>query len=95
MLFLLNEPVFICWLSDGDSDQDLGEDDDFSKLYARGLPPNPTHYSYLNLTDSHSLPGGASFDISPLSSPEKELGGKSEVVAGKHDDSTLSKLLQL
>ncbi|XP_018540779.1 uncharacterized protein zgc:113149 [Lates calcarifer] len=60
---------------DGDSDQDLGEDDDFSKLYARGLPPNPTHYSYLNLTDSHSLPGGASFDISPLSSPEKELGG--------------------
>ncbi|GLD65690.1 flocculation protein FLO11-like protein [Lates japonicus] len=61
---------------DGDSDQDLGEDDDFSKLYTRGLPPNPTHYSYLNLTDaSHSLPGGASLDISPLSSPEKELGG--------------------
>ncbi|XP_070762188.1 uncharacterized protein [Enoplosus armatus] len=60
---------------DGDSDLDLGEDDDFSKLYSKGPPPNPPAYSYLSLTDSgHSLPGGASVDLSPLSSPEKELG---------------------
>ncbi|XP_039986357.1 polycystic kidney disease protein 1-like 3 isoform X2 [Xiphias gladius] len=61
---------------DGDSDLDLGEDDDFSKLYTKGLPSNPPPYSYLSLTDSsHALPGGASLDLSPLSSPEKELGG--------------------
>lgn len=60
---------------DGDSDQEFGDDDDFPKLYNKGPPPNPSSYSYLSLTDSaYSLPGGASFDISPLSSPEKELG---------------------
>lgn len=61
---------------DGDSDLDLAEDDDFSKLYSKGPPSNPPAYSYLNLTDSsHSLPGGAPLEFSPLSSPEKELGG--------------------
>ncbi|XP_040902960.1 uncharacterized serine-rich protein C215.13 isoform X2 [Toxotes jaculatrix] len=60
---------------DGDSDLDFGEDEDFSKLYTKGLPSNPPPYSYLSLTDSsHSLPGGAPVDLSPLSSPEKELG---------------------
>lgn len=60
---------------DRDSDLEFGEDDDFPKIYN---PPssNPAPYSYLSLTDSsYALPGGASFDISPLSSPEKELGG--------------------
>ncbi|KAM7412538.1 hypothetical protein PAMA_020085 [Pampus argenteus] len=60
---------------DGDSDLDL-EDEDFSKLCGKGPPSNPPPYSYLSLTDtSHSVPGGASLDFSPLSSPEKELGG--------------------
>ncbi|KAK1900332.1 Nuclear apoptosis-inducing factor 1 [Dissostichus eleginoides] len=61
----------------GDSDLEMGEDEDFSKLYSKGPPPNTTTYSYLSLTDSsHSLPGGgASFDLSPLSSPEKDLDG--------------------
>lgn len=76
----MNLLVFICRFSDGESDPELGEDDDFSKLYSKGLPPNPGSFSYLNLTDnSYSLgggEGGASFDISPLSSPEKDLGGK-------------------
>ncbi|KAK2846532.1 hypothetical protein Q5P01_009531 [Channa striata] len=61
---------------DGDSDLDLGEDDDFSALYSKGSLSNPPPYSYLSVTESsHSLPGGASLDLSPLSSPEKELGG--------------------
>ncbi|TKS80545.1 Nuclear apoptosis-inducing factor 1 [Collichthys lucidus] len=62
---------------DRDSDLELGDDDDFPKLYNKGPPSsNAPAYSYLSLTDSsYSLPGGASFDISPLSSPEKELGG--------------------
>lgn len=60
---------------DGDSDLELGEDDDFPKLYNKDQASNPP-YSYLSMTDSsYSLPGGSSFDISPLSSPEKELGG--------------------
>ncbi|KAM7398825.1 hypothetical protein PAMP_018134 [Pampus punctatissimus] len=60
---------------DGDSDLDL-EDEDFSKLCSKGPLSNPPPYSYLSLTDtSHSVPGGASLDFSPLSSPEKELGG--------------------
>ena len=68
----------MCWFSGGDSDLEMGEDEDFSKLYSKGPPPNSTTYSYLSLTDSsHSLPGGgASFDLSPLSSPEKDLDGK-------------------
>ncbi|XP_070685531.1 uncharacterized protein [Pempheris klunzingeri] len=61
---------------DGDSDLDLGEDADFSKLCSKGPSSNPSTYSYLSLTDSsHSLPGGVSYDLSPLSSPEKDLGG--------------------
>ncbi|KAL7401011.1 hypothetical protein ABVT39_021434 [Epinephelus coioides] len=61
---------------DCDSDLDLAEDEDFSKLYSKGPSPTPPPYSYLSLTDSsHSIPGGASYEFSPLSSPEKELGG--------------------
>ncbi|XP_008299924.1 wiskott-Aldrich syndrome protein family member 2-like [Stegastes partitus] len=60
---------------DGDSDLDLGEDDDGgSALGAKGSSSNPLAYSYLSLADG-SPPGGASYDISPLSSPEKDLGG--------------------
>ncbi|XP_068441215.1 uncharacterized protein zgc:113149 [Clinocottus analis] len=60
----------------GGGDSDLDFDEDFSKLYNKGPPTNPATYSYLSLTDSsHSIPGGASYDISPLSSPEKEPGG--------------------
>uniref|UniRef100_A0A3B5BGX9 Wiskott-Aldrich syndrome protein family member 2-like n=1 Tax=Stegastes partitus TaxID=144197 RepID=A0A3B5BGX9_9TELE len=62
---------------DGDSDLDLGEDDDGgSALGAKGSSSNPLAYSYLSLADG-SPPGGASYDISPLSSPEKDLGGES------------------
>ncbi|XP_072247987.1 uncharacterized protein [Leuresthes tenuis] len=58
----------------GESDLDL-EEAEFSKCYRKGPTPTAPPYSYLSLTDSsHSLQGGASFDISPLSSPEKELG---------------------
>lgn len=68
---------FMCWFSDGDSDLDLGEDDDFSKMCSKGLPSSSSPYSYLSLTDgTHTLSGGPSFEISPLSSPEKELGGE-------------------
>ncbi|KAF3693376.1 Nuclear apoptosis-inducing factor 1 [Channa argus] len=60
----------------GDGDSDLGEDDDFSALYSKGSISNAARYSYLSVTEStHSVPGGASLDLSPLSSPEKELGG--------------------
>ncbi|KAM8769221.1 uncharacterized protein AB9X84_000378 isoform 1-T2 [Acanthopagrus schlegelii] len=60
---------------DGGSEPEFGEEEDFSGLYSKGPISNPSSYSYLNLTDSsYSLPGGSSFDISPLSSPEKELG---------------------
>ncbi|KAK5869111.1 hypothetical protein PBY51_010068 [Eleginops maclovinus] len=59
----------------GGGDSDLEDDEDFTKLYSKDPTPNST-YSYLGLTDSsHSLPGGASFDMSPLSSPEKDLDG--------------------
>ncbi|XP_071352615.1 uncharacterized protein [Trachinotus anak] len=75
---------------DGDSDQDFGEDDDFSKFYTKGLGSNPAPYSYLSLTDgSHSLPGGASLDLSPLSSPEKELGERT-MDFDENDDSLFS-----
>lgn len=60
---------------DGDSDLDLGEEEDLSGLYSKGSSSNPSAYSYLSLTDSSHVQGEASFDISPLSSPEKELGG--------------------
>ncbi|KAM9852788.1 uncharacterized protein ACBR49_003653 isoform 2-T2 [Aulostomus maculatus] len=63
---------------DGDSDLDVGEDEDFSKFYGKGPSPSPSGFSYshLRLSDnSHSLPGGASLEFSPLSSPEKEVGG--------------------
>ncbi|XP_029373576.1 uncharacterized protein LOC115053151 [Echeneis naucrates] len=59
---------------DGDSDQEFGEDDDLSNLYTKGLASNTAPYSYLSLADSsHLLPGGAPLDLSPLSSPDKEL----------------------
>lgn len=69
-------PVFN-WFSGGDSDlEPTADDEDFSKFYATGPSSNPSPYSYLSLTDStHPLQGGASFELSPLSSPEKELGG--------------------
>ncbi|XP_071375266.1 uncharacterized protein [Centroberyx affinis] len=61
---------------DGDSDLDFGEDvGDLTKRRRKGPPPPP--YSYLNITDTNPLPlpGGASFDLSPLSSPDKDLSG--------------------
>ncbi|XP_070826226.1 uncharacterized protein [Chaetodon trifascialis] len=74
---------------DGNSDLEFGEDDDFSKIYSKDPPSNPPPYSYLNLTDSsYSLPGGSSFDISPLSSPEKELGERTADL--EDEDSTFS-----
>jgi len=67
--------VSVCRFSGGDSDLDF--DEDLSKLYSKAPPPATATYSYLSLTDSsHSIPGGAPYDFSPLSSPEKELGGK-------------------
>uniref|UniRef100_A0A667X2R8 Myb/SANT-like DNA-binding domain-containing protein n=1 Tax=Myripristis murdjan TaxID=586833 RepID=A0A667X2R8_9TELE len=62
--------------TDIDSDLDFGEDDEEMAKCRRKVPP-PTAFSYLNMTDTSSLPlpGGASFDLSPLSSPEKDLSG--------------------
>ncbi|KAM4566796.1 uncharacterized protein PAE49_010293 isoform 2-T2 [Odontesthes bonariensis] len=68
-----------------ESDLDL-EEAEFSKCYRKGPTPTAPPYSYLSLTDSsHSLQGGASFDISPLSSPEKELEHAMDF--DEHDDS--------
>ncbi|XP_076590904.1 uncharacterized protein LOC143323137 isoform X3 [Chaetodon auriga] len=76
---------------DGNSDLEFGEDDDFSKIYSKDPPSNPPPYSYLNLTDSsYSLPGGSSFDISPLSSPEKELGAERTADFEDNEDSKFS-----
>uniref|UniRef100_A0AAX7VJM2 Myb/SANT-like DNA-binding domain-containing protein n=1 Tax=Astatotilapia calliptera TaxID=8154 RepID=A0AAX7VJM2_ASTCA len=75
---------------DGDSDLDLGEDDDFSKMCSKGLPSSSSPYSYLSLTDgTHTLSGGPSFEISPLSSPEKELG-EQMMDFDENDDSMFS-----
>ncbi|XP_056139988.1 uncharacterized protein zgc:113149 [Lampris incognitus] len=53
------------------ADYDL--DEDIGTRRRNVVPPSPF---YLNTdTNSLPLPGGASFDLSPLSSPEKELGG--------------------
>ncbi|XP_034720394.1 proline-rich protein 36-like [Etheostoma cragini] len=60
----------------GESDFDLDEEEDFSKIYSKGPPPSAPPFSYLSLTDnSQSIPGGTSYDFSPLSSPEKDLAG--------------------
>ncbi|XP_013888746.1 delphilin isoform X2 [Austrofundulus limnaeus] len=55
---------------DGDSDPELSQDEDFPKSFKEAPP-----YSYLNLNESSpSFQEGYLFDLSPLSSPEKELG---------------------
>ncbi|KAG7480077.1 hypothetical protein JOB18_042705 [Solea senegalensis] len=61
---------------DGNSDQEFGDDDDVPKLFSKSPNSSAPPYSYLGMTDSsHSFPGGVAFDISPLSSPEKDLSG--------------------
>uniref|UniRef100_UPI0037E761F2 uncharacterized protein isoform X2 n=1 Tax=Semicossyphus pulcher TaxID=241346 RepID=UPI0037E761F2 len=73
----------------GDSDLDLCEDEDF-KVYSKAPPPNPAPYSYLSMTDSnHSVPERFSFDMSPLSSPEKDLSEHS-MDFDDNDDSMFS-----
>ncbi|KAK9521428.1 hypothetical protein VZT92_021235 [Zoarces viviparus] len=73
---MVNKILMMSPRGGGDSDVEFGEDEDFSKLYSKGPPINPPSYSYLSLTDSSlSVPGGAPYDMSPLSSPEKEPGG--------------------
>ncbi|RVE65243.1 hypothetical protein OJAV_G00134220 [Oryzias javanicus] len=53
------------------SDQDLDEDEDLTKYTT---PPSATHFSYLSMSDtSRSLPGEA-LDVSPTSTPDKDLG---------------------
>ncbi|XP_074535693.1 uncharacterized protein LOC141797900 [Halichoeres trimaculatus] len=60
----------------GDSDLDLCEDEDFTKVYSDTPLSNPSPYSYLSMTDSsHSVPDRYSFDMSPLSSPENDASG--------------------
>ncbi|XP_054453387.1 serine-rich adhesin for platelets-like isoform X2 [Anoplopoma fimbria] len=94
---MVNKILMMSPRGGGDSDLDFGDDEDFSKLYSKGPPTNPPSYSYLSLTDStHSIPGGAPYDLSPLSSPEKELGGgpfcklsQTHVVAPPVNSSTL------
>ncbi|XP_034384912.1 flocculation protein FLO11 [Cyclopterus lumpus] len=72
---MVNKILMMSPRGGGDSDLDFGEDEDLSKLYSKGPPTTTASYSYLSLTDSsHSIPGGAPYDLSPLSSPEKELG---------------------
>ncbi|KAM8902686.1 uncharacterized protein AB9W97_007237 isoform 2-T4 [Spinachia spinachia] len=73
---MVNKILMMSPQGGGDSDLDFSEDEDFSKCYNKGPPTNPSSYSYLSLTDSsHSIPVGASYDLSPLSSPEKEPSG--------------------
>lgn len=59
-------------MSDGDSDADF-DDYDISKLYSKAPSTNSGSLPYLNLTDNYSVAGG---DMSPLSSPDKELSGE-------------------
>ncbi|XP_076001979.1 uncharacterized protein LOC142994988 [Genypterus blacodes] len=63
--------------ADGDSDLEFAEEDaEFTKLCSRQSQEvvAPPPYSYLSMAEnSLPLPGGASFDFSPLSSPEKDL----------------------
>lgn len=78
LLLLLNE-LSPCCSSDGDSEPEFGDDEEFSKAFSKGLPTNATSFSYLNLTDNSYTSGGgegASFEVSPPSSPEKDAGGK-------------------
>lgn len=57
--------------SDGDSDTEFGEEEDFSQAYVKGPPANPASLPYINLTDT-----SFSLDFSPPSSPEKDPGGE-------------------
>ncbi|XP_017286530.1 uncharacterized protein DDB_G0271670 [Kryptolebias marmoratus] len=60
---------------DGDSDPDLSQDEDFPKSFNDGSRATTAPYSYLNFNESSpSFQGGFLCDLSPLSSPEKELG---------------------
>lgn len=68
----MNWAAGVCGSVDGDSDVNL-EDEDFPKPVKKGPTPTANPYSYLSLTDS-SLQGAA-FEVSPASSPDKELGG--------------------
>lgn len=57
---------------DGDSDAEVGQDEEFSKLYGQGgRSAESDPLSYIGLTDS-----SFSVDFSPPSSPEKEPGGE-------------------
>ncbi|MEQ2166499.1 hypothetical protein GOODEAATRI_028906, partial [Goodea atripinnis] len=59
---------------DEESDQDLSLEEDFAKSFLKGPLLNVPPYSYLNLNENSEANREAfSFDMSPLSSPEKEL----------------------
>lgn len=60
---------------DGENDQDMSPDEDFPKTFQKGQFLNAAPYSYLSLSEnSESNRGVLSFDKSPHSSSEKELG---------------------
>uniref|UniRef100_A0A3B3DV63 Synaptosomal-associated protein n=1 Tax=Oryzias melastigma TaxID=30732 RepID=A0A3B3DV63_ORYME len=57
--------------TDSISDRDLDEGEDLSKYTT---PPSTTHFSYLNMSNtSHSF-SGETFEVSPTSTPDKDLG---------------------
>ncbi|XP_068173522.1 uncharacterized protein zgc:113149 [Antennarius striatus] len=73
---MVHKILMMSHTGDGDSDQDFGDDDEFSKLHLKGPASNSSSYSYLDLTDAtYPVGEGPCFDISPLSSPEKEFSG--------------------
>uniref|UniRef100_A0A3P9MP80 Zgc:113149 n=1 Tax=Oryzias latipes TaxID=8090 RepID=A0A3P9MP80_ORYLA len=57
--------------TDSINDQDLEEDDDLAKFTT---PASGSHFSYLNLSDSSHPFSGEAFEVSPTSTPEKDLG---------------------
>ncbi|KAF7218330.1 myb-related transcription factor, partner of profilin [Nothobranchius furzeri] len=90
---------------DGNSDPDLSQDEDFSNSFWKGPTSSAPPYSYLSMNEnSQSFPEGFSIDLSPLSSPEKELGdplqsssdfdlaedGEQTMDFGENDDSMFS-----
>lgn len=72
-----------------DSDVDLDEDG-FPKLSGPGVLSNPSPFAYLGMTDdSLPVPENA-YDLSPLSSPDKDPAGERFMDLDEDDDSSLS-----
>lgn len=79
-LFFLFQNFKPFLLPDGESDAEMGKDEDFSKPHGQGgRPAESDPLSYISLTDS-----SFSLDCSPPSSPEKDPGGEWSCVGRLH-----------